>query len=64
MKQFIAKIWNLIANAKREGGTYREIYDVLADNGFEGTYTTFYTYCLEVSKMTPAQRARLGKSKS
>jgi fluoride ion exporter CrcB/FEX len=62
MKQFIAEFWNLIACAKREGGTYQEIYDVLAKNGFPGTYTTFYTYCLEVAKMTPAQRARLAKS--
>jgi hypothetical protein len=62
MKQFIAEIWSLIVNAKREGATYREIYEVLAENSFPGTYTTFYTYCLEVSKMTSAQRTRLAKS--
>jgi len=62
MKQFIAEIWGLIASAKQEGATHREIYQVLAENGFPGTYTTFYTYCLEVSKMTLAQRTRLAKS--
>lgn len=62
MKQFIAEIWSLIASAKREGATHLEIYEVLAENGFPGTYTTFYTYCLEVSKMTSSQRARLAKS--
>ncbi|HXT13066.1 MAG TPA: hypothetical protein VN873_16005 [Candidatus Angelobacter sp.] len=62
MKQFIAEIWDLIAEAKQEGATYQEIYEVLTRNGFKGTYTTFYTYCLEVSKMTKAQRARLAKS--
>ena len=62
MKQFIAEIWQLIIEAKQQGATYGEIHDVLTDNGFKGAYTTFYTYCLEVSKMTKAQRARLAKS--
>lgn len=62
MKQFIAEIWSLIVNAKREGATYREIYEVLAENSFPGTYTTFYTYCREVSKLTSVQRTRLAKS--
>jgi len=58
MKQFIAEIWNLITAAKREGASLREIHEVLAASGFPGTYNTFYTYWLEVSKMTPSQRAR------
>jgi fluoride ion exporter CrcB/FEX len=62
MRQFIAEICSLIASATREGATRPEIYQVLAENGFPGTYTTFYTYCLEVSKMTSAQRTRLAKS--
>jgi fluoride ion exporter CrcB/FEX len=62
MKQFIAEIWSRIAEAKQEGAKYHEIYEVLAENGFPGTYNTFYTYCLEVSKMTKTQRARLSKS--
>jgi fluoride ion exporter CrcB/FEX len=62
MKQFIAEIWDLIAEAKQEGAKYHQIYEVLAENGFPGTYTTFYTYCLEVSKMTQTRRARLAKS--
>lgn len=62
MKQFIAEIWDLIAEAKQEGATYHEIHEILAKNGFKGTYTTFYTCCLEVSKMTKTQRARLAKS--
>lgn len=62
MKQFIAEIWGLIAEAKQDGATYREIYEVLAGNSFPGTYTTFYTYWNEVSKMTSAQRKRLAKS--
>lgn len=62
MKQFIAEIWDLIAEAKQEGAKYSEIYEVVAKNGFPGTYTTFYTYCLEVSNMTKAQRAQLSKS--
>jgi fluoride ion exporter CrcB/FEX len=62
MKQFIAEIWPLIIEAKQQGAKYCEIHEVLARNGFPGTYTTFYTYCLEVSKMTSAKRARLAKS--
>jgi fluoride ion exporter CrcB/FEX len=50
MKQFIAEIWDLIVEAKQEGAKYHQIYEVLAENGFPGTYTTFYTYCLDVSK--------------
>jgi hypothetical protein len=33
MKQFIAEIWGLIASAKREGVTHREIYQVLGEAG-------------------------------
>jgi fluoride ion exporter CrcB/FEX len=62
MKQFIAEIWPLIIEAKQQGTKYHEIHEVLAENGFPGTYTTFYTYCLEISKMTKAQRAQLAKS--
>jgi fluoride ion exporter CrcB/FEX len=62
MKQFIAEIWSLIAAAKREGAAHREIHEVLVQNGFPGTYHTFYTYWLEISKMTTAQRARCAKA--
>lgn len=37
MKQFVAEIWGLIVNAKREGVSYREIYGVLAGKSFPGT---------------------------
>jgi len=29
MKQFIAEIWDLIAEAKQEGATYHEIHEVV-----------------------------------
>jgi fluoride ion exporter CrcB/FEX len=64
MRQFIAKIWKLIVRARVEGATLREIYEAVADGGFPGTFNTFSTYCREVARLTPAQRGRLGKSKS
>ena len=62
MKQFLAKQWQSIKAAKREGATYAEIYEILAEHGFPGTFNTFYTYWLEVSKMTPVQRKLCAKS--
>jgi fluoride ion exporter CrcB/FEX len=62
MKQFIAEIWNLITTARREGATHREIYELLAENGFPGTYNTYYSYWLEISQLSAAQRAGLAKS--
>jgi hypothetical protein len=62
MKQSIAEIWKLIKTARREGATHREIYQLMAENGFPGTFNTYYKYWLELSQMTPAQRARLAKS--
>jgi len=62
MKQFIAKNWEMLNAAKQEGATLNKIYGILAKNGFPGTFNTFYTYWLEVSKMTSAQRKRCAKS--
>ena len=62
MKQFLARHWKLIKAVMDEGTTCPEIYKILAKHGFPGTYNTFYTYWLEVSKMTPAQRERCAKS--
>jgi len=62
MKQFLADNWELFKAIKDDGATYSEIYKTLAKQGFPGTYNTFYTYWLEVSKMTPAQRKRCAKS--
>ena len=62
MKQFLANNWGLLKAVKDDGATCAEIYKTLARHGFPGTYDTFYTYWLEVSKMTPAQRKRCAKS--
>lgn len=62
MKQFLAKHWNLFKAVMDDGATYSEIYKILAKHGFPGTYNTFYTYWLEVSKMTPTERKRCAKS--
>jgi|GEM_PF-2997971 len=62
MKQFIAKNWKMLNAAKNEGAPLDKIHKLLAMNGFPGTYNTFYTYWLEVSKMTTAQRKRCAKS--
>ena len=62
MKKFIAKNWKTIEKAKRKGLTHAQTFNILAKKGFAGTFSTFYTYRLELSKLTPAKRKQFAKS--
>lgn len=62
MKQFIAKIWNLVARAKRVGLTLHQIHRLLANGGYPGSLNTFATYCQQVAKMTSTERSRFARS--